>query len=220
MEVDRRLRVHRGQHVDRELGDDGDEQEWRKQRQERERPQQLQRVVQVAAGESRVDQAGGMRERGLDDPSGRTADLAVARIEVRRLAVVEVRDDDGRGDRGPRDAERDNRSALDPAPSRHAVPHTEAGEHEGNLLFARGGCDREERERQQAVLVQEPEGEQEERRRQRDRMELVQRQPAGRRVEEIRAREPERRAGRAEVLPREPEDRQRAEPERERLRRE
>ena len=72
------------------------------------------------------------------------------------------------------------------------VPEAEAGNDETDLLLGRDGKGGEDRERDQAALVEVPDRKQEQRARERDRMELVQRQLLGRRVEEVREREPER----------------------------
>ena len=126
--------------------------------------------------------------------------------------MVEVRDDDGGRDRCPRDAEHGDRASFDPASPGDGVPHAETGDHERDLLLARGRRHREDRERHEPVLVQEPEGEEEQRCRERNRMELVQRQPSRRRIGEIHEREAEPGARRPEVLAREPPDRDRSEP--------
>ena len=89
--------------------------------------------------------------------------------------------------------------------------------HERDLLLARRGGEREQGEREQPFLVEVPEREEQERRRERDGMELVQRQPAGRRIEQVGEREAEAGPPRCEVLPREPEDGKRAECDRDRL---
>ncbi len=67
------------------------------------------------------------------------------------------------------------------------------------------------------VLVQVPEGEEQERAGERDGVELVQRQPLGRRVEQVGEREAEPGPLGAEVLAGEPEDGQRADRDRDRL---
>jgi hypothetical protein len=128
-----------------------------------------------------------------------------------------VRDDDRDRDDSPGEAERCDHAAHPPAPSRQPVPDPEAGHDERDLLLAERGGDGAERERDDAVLVEEPEREEQERCCQRDRVELVEREPAGCRVEQVRAGEAERGARRPEVLAREPVDGQRAESDRERL---
>src|SRR6476619_6742490 len=98
-----------------------------------------------------------MCERGLDDPARRTADLAVARVEVGALSVVEVRNHDRGRDGRPRDSEPGDRSTLDPPPPRDGVPHAESCDDERDLLLASGCGDGEDGEREEAVLVEEPE---------------------------------------------------------------
>ncbi len=159
-----------------------------------------------------------MGEARADDPPGRPPDLAVARVEGRALARPEVRDDDGDRDRRPRDPEGGHGQASRPAASRDREPQPEARDHERDLLAARRGRDRAGCERHPALLVEEPERVEEEGGRERDRVELVQRQPADGGVEEVGQGEAERGPLRAEVLAREQEDRQRAQPDGERLR--
>ena len=66
--------------------------------------------------------------------------------------------------------------------------------------FVRQAAPGAERERQQPVLVEEPDRPEEQRRRERDRVEVVDHEPLRRRVEEVDEREPEARPVRAEVL--------------------
>ena len=72
--------------------------------------------------------------------------------------------------------------------------------------FVRHAATGAERERQQAVLVEEPDRPEQERRRERDRMEVVDDEPLGRRVEQVDEREAEPRPFAAEVLAGEQED--------------
>ena len=99
-----------------------------------------------------------------------------------------MRDDDGGRDCRPRDAGYDDRSACCPPPPRERVPDAEARNDERDLLLAGRSGNRAERERKEAVLVEKPERVQQQRRRKRNRMELVQRQPARGRVEQVRKR--------------------------------
>ena len=150
--------------------------------------------MEPSDGEDLLEQAKRMRKRRLEDAAGRPPHLLVADVEVRRGAV-EVRDDDLHRKRGRGDACRRDRPSDEPAPPRDRVPDAEAREHERDLLLRRRGCDRAGCERQPALLVKEPEGEEQQRARERDRMELVQRQPARRGVEQIGERKAEARAG-------------------------
>src|SRR5207249_424555 len=68
--------------------------------------------------------------------------------------------------------------------------------------------DGEDREGHEPVVVEVAEREEQERTGERDRVELVQRQPLRRREDEVEEREAERRPLRAEVLPRQREDRE------------
>ena len=217
VEADRRLRGRRREQVGGELRNGGDEHERREQREQAERNQKLQQVAQAAPGERGGDDLPRVGDRGAQDPAGRSADLVVAREEARAAGAVEVRDDDlDREGRDGDSAERDQ-CALDPSPAGERVPDPEPGDHEPDLLLGRHRGEREERERDQPVLVEVPEREQQERAGERDRVELVQRQPLRGRVEEVGEREPEPGALRVEVLAGEPEDRQGAERHRDRL---
>jgi hypothetical protein len=103
------------------------------------------------------------------------------------------------------------------APTREHVPGPIPGDHERHVLSADRSEQGERRERNQAVLVEVPEREEERRRRERAGMELVQREPRRRGVDEICQPEADSRASRAEMLSREPVDGQPTERERGRL---
>ena len=153
----------------------------------------------------------GMRDGGAHDSAGRAADLAVARVEARGGAVVEVRQHDLDSERRPREPRRRDREPGPPPVPCERVPEPVARDDECDLLLAerrRGGGEREGHE---AVLVEVPEGVEQQRRRERDRVKLVQGQPLDGREEQVDQREPERGALRAEVLAAEPEHRQRTE---------
>src|SRR5262249_49850967 len=75
----------------------------------------------------------------------------------------------------------------------------------------------EDRERDESLLVQVPEREQQEWARQRNRVELVERQPLRRREDQVDEREPKSGLVGADMLPCKPEDRERAERDRDRL---
>jgi hypothetical protein len=99
----------------------------------------------------------------------------------------------------------------------HRIPDPESCDDQPDLLLRRHRQDGEHGEGHQAVLVQVPEGEEQKRAGEGDRVELVQRQPLGRRVEQVDERKPEPGAVAAEVLPCEPEHRQRTEGDDDRL---
>ena len=110
-----------------------------------------------------------------------------------------------------------DRTSLGSASPRERVPDTHAGDHERDLLLRQRREHGEDREGDEAVLVEVPEGKEQERARERDGMELGQRQPLDGRVEEVRKREAEAGALRAEMLAGEPEHGQRAERDRDSL---
>ena len=211
VEVDRGLGRGRGQQVERELRQCGDEDERSEQAERSKRGDELEQVMKVARAEGRFEDAQRMLDRRLENASGRASDLAVAAVEVRLGAGVEVRYDDGNRDSAPRRSGERDRSPGDGSPVRDRVPHSEARDHERDLLLARRSGEREHGERQQPFLVEVPEREEQERRRERDGMELVQRQPTGRRIEQVGEREAEPGTPRCEVLARQPVDGKRAE---------
>ena len=128
-----------------------------------------------------------------------------------------MRDDEPDRESGDGDAgDRDDRAGA-AASSREGVPDAERRNREGNVLLRETGEGGDDRERDEPVLVQEPEGEEEERRRERHRMELVEREPLRRRVEEVREPEAEPGPVGVEVLSRQQEDRPGAERDRGRL---
>jgi hypothetical protein len=94
---------------------------------------------------------------------------------------------------------------------REGVPEAETGDDEPDLFLRRHGEDCADGERQQPPFVEVPDGEEQEGAGERDGMKLVQRQPLGRRVKQVREREPEGGSLRGEVLAGEPVDRKRAE---------
>jgi len=206
VEADRCLRGRGGEEVDRELRNGRDQCERCEHDEQSEREHELREVTEPAPGGGRRDDLPRVGERGVHDATGRAADLAVAREEARRAGAVEVRDHDldrderrgdpGRGDGGSRPA----------APVGERVPDPEARHHERDLLLRGRGDDRARRERQQPALVEEPDREEQQWARERDRVELVQRQPLRRGVDQVREGEAEGGAVRAEVLAGEPED--------------
>jgi hypothetical protein len=117
-----------------------------------------------------------------------------------------VRDDDEDGDRGPGDGEPRDRRPGQPAAAGERVPEPEAGDRERHVLLRERRQHGEEGERQQAIAVEVPEGEEQEGGGERDRVEVAQRHPLDRRVEEVREGEAERGALGAQVAAREPED--------------
>ena len=218
VEVDRRLRGRGGEDVDRELGDRCDQHHRRREHQQAEREHEPRDVAEPAPGERGREDLPRVRDGRPEDPARRAAHLAVAREEARASGPVEVRDHDldrDQRDREPR--ERDGRSGQAPA-SRDRVPDAETRHYERDLLLGRRGEQRAGRERDQPVLVEEPDREQEQRARERDGMELVQRQPLRGRVEEVGEREAQAGALGLEVLAGQPEDREGAERDGDRLR--
>ena len=170
----------------------------------------MEQVVEVSALERLLEDPPGMGDRRLRDPAGGAADRVVAAVERRVGAGVVVRDHDRdrkRGDEHPGDG--DDRARAGAPPDR--VPDAHPGDDEPDLLLRRHREHGEDREGDEPVLVEVPEGEEQERGGERDRVKLVQGQPLRRRVEEIDECEPERRALAAEVLVRQPEDGQRTE---------
>ena len=145
------------------------------------------------------------------------ASLAVAPDEG-CLPAAEMRDHERDRDERPDDARGRDRQTLAPSAAGERVPDAEPGDHERHVLAADRGHEGEHRERNEPVLVEVPEREQQRRRRERTGMELVQREPRRRRVDEVHQREAEARAARADVLARQPVHRQRTEREGGRLR--
>ena len=86
------------------------------------------------------------------------------------------------------------------------MPDAEHGYDEPDLLLRQTRCDGAERERHQAVLVEEPDRAEEQWRCERDGMEVVDDEPLRGRIEQIDEREAEPRPLAAEVLAREKED--------------
>ena len=215
--MDRRLGGRGRELVERELRQRCEENEGSGGEEEPERKEQVQQVVEVAALKRLREDAPGVRDRCLRDPARRPADRVVSPVERRVCARVEVWDDDRDGNRRDEQARSCDRRAGSP-PALERVPEPEAGDDESDLLLRRHRQDGEHREGEQAVLVEVPEREEEERAGERDRVELVQRQPLGRGVEEVDEREGEPRPVVAQVLAREAVDRQRSERDCDRLR--
>ena len=159
-----------------------------------------------------------MRDRRLRDPAGRAADRVVAAVERRVGAGVVVRDRRRRS-RAPRRARpaTGDRRARPRAGRRIAyqIPSPATTNPISSFVVIAStakianGTSRSS-SRYQNAKSRNGRGE-------RDRVELVQRQPLRRRVEQVDEREPERGAVAAEVLAREPEDGQRAERDDDRL---
>jgi len=191
VEVDRGLGRSRREQVHRELRNCRDQGERREHDEQREREQELRQIRQASAGEGRRDDPPGVAERRVHDPAGGAADLAVAREEARRPSPIEVRDHHLDRHQRDRDAGDGDGSSGRSAPVHERVPDSQPRDHERDLLLCRRGEEREHREREQAPLVEIPDGEQQQRARERDGMELVQRQPLGRRVDQVRERERE-----------------------------
>ena len=218
--VDRHLGVRRREQVEAELRDRGDEDERGRHEEERKGKQQVGEIAEPFPVEGGAQQAPGVGEGGLEDLARRVAERAVAVVEAGRGAVVEVRQDELDRDAGEQHAERRDCAAGDEAPPGNGVPDAHPGDHERDLLLRQRGQRGEDGEGNEAVLVEVPEGKEQERARERDGVELVQREPLHGRVEQIRQREAERGPLRAEVLAGEPEHRERAERDRDGLGRE
>jgi hypothetical protein len=127
--------------------------------------------------------------------------------------------DDPDRDRRPHQRDRGDRTADGRLPAAQRVPDPDARDHERHVLLGGGGEDPEDQRGDEPVLVEEPDRVEEERDRQRDGMEVVQRVPLDRRIEEVCDRERPRRAVVADVLAGEPEDGEGARGECERLHR-
>src|SRR6478609_11214361 len=98
-------------------------------------------------------------------------------------------------------------------PSPDRVPDPEASDREGELLLCREREQRDDRERDESVLVEEPDRVEDERHRERDCVEAVPDREGvelRRGIKEIGKRELCARPRRVEVLARQPEDRERA----------
>jgi len=218
VEADRGLRGRGREQVHRELWERCDEQEGRQHDEPGERQDQAGDVAEAAAGEGGREDLEWVGQRRVDDSPGRAADLAVAREEARGAGAVEVRDHDLDRDQRHRDSgDRDRRARPAPAVCER-VPDPEAGDDERDLLLRGCGERRNEDERQQSAFVEEPDRVQQQRTGERNWVELVQRQPLRRRVDEVRERKAEPGARAAEVLVRQPVDGQRAEGDGDRLR--
>jgi hypothetical protein len=212
--------MRRREQVERELGQGCDERERRRREEQREREEEVDQVADPFAVERCREQAARVREDGLHDLARRPSQSAVASVEARRGARVEVGHHDPDGDRRQADADRSDCGSLAEPSPRKGVPDAHAGDHERDLLLRHRPERGEDGEGNEAVLVEVPEGIQQERARERDGMEIAQGQPVRGRVEEVRQRETEGGPLRAEVLPGKPEHRQRAERDRDRLGRE
>ena len=147
MEADRRLRLRRGEEVERELREGGDERERRGEEEAGEREGEIGEVAKRAVVEGLVEDADRMRHRRPQHAARRAADLAVAGVEARGPAVVEVRDDDPDGEAEPERTRRHDRRAGPRAAAGKRVPHPEAGDDERDLLLRRRREEREDRER-------------------------------------------------------------------------
>ncbi len=217
VEVDGCLRVRRRQEVQADLRQRDEERERREERKARERQQERGQVLRVPPlGHGRRDGAG-VRSGRLEHAAGRTADLVVAAVEARRPGRAEVRDHEAESERRDGDACDGDRRSRQHALSRERVPEPERCEREPDVLLRRDGEQREDRERDQPLLVEVPEGEEEERRCEGHGVELAQRHPLHGGKEQVRDRKAGSRSLGAEVGPREPEDGQRAERDDERL---
>ena len=154
-------------------------------------------------------------ERVLDDrardPGRGAADLGVAALERRPATGREVRHDHRGGDHCDDDPGGEDQETRAPPAVPERVPEPEHRDDEPDLLLRQAGGARAESEREQPVLVQEPDRGEQERRRERDGVEVVDDEPLRRRVEQVDEGEREPGPLPAEVLAREPEDGERTE---------
>ena len=132
-----------------------------------------------------LEQRPRVREGRPDDAARRAADRVVAPVERRLGAGVEVRDHDGDRERRDQQPGAGDRRARRRARRRTAYqipsPATTSPTSSFVVIASRAKTPNGD----QAVLVQVPEGEEQERAGERDRVELVQRQPLGRRVQQV-----------------------------------
>ncbi len=205
----RRLGRHRREQVDRELRRGRQQRQRCEQRQGSERRHQSDEVAHPALVEGGREQAPGIRQRRLHHAARRATDRLVA-AEERRRSVREVGHDDLHRDERERDTGERDRAACEPAPPRQAVPEAESRDDQGNLLLRQDGDGGEQGERPEAVAVQEPHRVEQQRAGEHHRVELAQRRPLQRRIEQVGEGEAGRRGLRAQVPAREPEDRERA----------
>ena len=122
----------------------------------------MEQVVDVPALERLLEDPPGMSDRRLRDPAGGAADRVIAAVERRVGAGVVVRDHDRdreRGDEHPGDG--DDRARAGAPPDR--VPDPYSGDDEPDLLLGRHRQHGEDREGDEPVLVEVPEGEEQER---------------------------------------------------------
>src|SRR6266545_8424243 len=129
-----------------------------------------------------------------------------------------MRDYDGERDRAPRETRGSNRRSGAATPAREHVPDSQGGDDQRDLLLRRRREEGEYREGPEPILVECPDRREQQWRRERDGMELVQRRPRRRRIEEVGEREGDAGTARAEMLAREQEHRPGAERERDVLR--
>ena len=147
-----------------------------------------------------------MRHRGVSHSAKRAADCGVATLEWRSGSRREVRHDHcdrhvrdrraGQGDRGP----------CQPATSRQRIPGTHRRHGEPNLLLREAGEQREDGKRNDAILVEVPEGAEQERCGECHRMEVVHDEPLRGGVEEVTDAKGQARPLGRKVLPRKQED--------------
>jgi hypothetical protein len=210
MELDRGLGRRLREQVGGELRHSCDEDERRGQEQARERKRELEEVRQVAPLGHSLEERERIGERLLDDACGRSADGVVTVVEGGRVPVAEVRHDDGEIEGGQRDAGDGDRRTGEATAAGEREPDPEAGDGQRHFLLREGGEPEERQRRKEAPLVEVPDRVQQQRTRERDRVELVEREPLHRRVEQVGECEQRRLPLRVEVLARKPEHRERA----------
>lgn len=189
VEPDRGLGGRAREHVHGELRHRGRRRERREQRQAEQRQKQVAEVDEVTRLERRLGHAERVPGGGAHEPERGAADGPVATGERRAARGGVVRHDDGEGEHSRRDPGAGDRGARRAPPVGDRVPDSERRHGQPDLLLRRERERGDEREGEQATLVQQPERRQEERRRERDGMEVVESEPLGRRVEEVDERE-------------------------------
>ena len=200
-----------GEHVEPELREGGEENQRRGEEHEREGNQQVHQVVGSGPAERRLERADRVCDQRPQDVSGRRPERSIALVELRGGPLVEVRQDEADRNRRDGGSNRGDSGSDGNPPARKCVPEPHSRDDERDFLLRERRKHREGRKGDEAVLVEVPEGEKQERARERNGVELVQRQPLRRGIEEVREREAEARALGAEVLSGKPEHRQRAE---------
>ena len=148
-------------------------------------------VGEVTALEGGLQEPQRMGDSRLQDADGRAADGVVAVLERRPSPRRIAGHDDGGGDDRDGGARRRDGGARPPSPVPYGEPEPEHGDAEPHLLLRQAGQPGSRREGDQALLVEEPDGGEQERGREGDGVEVVENEPLGRRVEKVGEREAE-----------------------------